>query len=283
MAHYLFESPHDVEESIQKEAPSFVFKYRDDWSNIFHKELITRQSAWFSSPSELNDPHDIRTPLQFDYSEVEHPIFFEKLKLIIQSENPNLTDKDISDICKNHLNEIKKNPKAYFEKNHIDLNKDEIFNRIGVFSCTTDPLNVDMWDRYGNKYKGFVVGFKTFELVKSFYNISAGLVKYSDEVPKFSFINPSMDGDLDNYYLKSTKWSYEKEFRFSTIDDDINFNREKKFSIESVSEFLIGNNFPKDQMEDFIHQIQSIYPKGIPIYQVIPKISEFGLEKIRIF
>ena len=281
MAHYLFENPQEVKESIQKEAPSFVYKYRGDWGNKFHKELITRQSAWFSSPSKLNDPHDIRTPLQFDYSEVEHPIFFEKLKLIIQSENPNLTDKDISDICKNHLNEIRKNPKAYFEKNYSDLKESGIYDRIGLFSCTTDELNETMWAHYGNNYKGFVVGFKTYELVKSF-NSSAGSVTYSDEVPKFSFINPSMDGDLDNYYLKSTKWSYEKEFRFSTIDDDINFNREKKFSIESVSEFLIGNNFPKDQMEDFIHQIQSIYPKGIPIYQVFPNNSEFGLEKIKI-
>lgn len=282
MAHYLFENIEEVEVSTIKEAPSFVYKYRGDWNNKFHKELITHQSAWFASPRELNDPYDITTPLQFDYSEVEDPIFFEKLKLIFRRENPNLSDKYISDICTNKLNEIRINPQAYFKKNYIDLKESGVYDRIGIFSCTTDELNETMWAHYGNNSKGFVVGFRTIELLKSFLS-SAGSVKYSDEVPKFSFINPGIDADFDNYYLKSTKWSYEKEFRFSTINDDTNLNREKKFSIESVSEFLIGNNFPENQIDDFIHQVQSIYPKGIPIYQVIPKVSEFGLEKTRVF
>ena len=282
MAHYLFENIEEVEVSIIKEAPSFVYKYRGDWNNKFHKELITHQSAWFASPRELNDPYDITTPLQFDYSEVEDPIFFEKLKLIFRRENPNLSDKYISDICTNKLNEIRINPQAYFKKNYIDLKESGVYDRIGIFSCTTDELNETMWAHYGNNSKGFVVGLRTIELLKSFLS-SAGSVKYSDEVPKFSFINPGIDADFDNYYLKSTKWSYEKEFRFSTINDDTNLNREKKFSIESVSEFLIGNNFPENQIDDFIHQVQSIYPKGIPIYQVIPKVSVFGLEKTRVF
>lgn len=278
MPHYLFDKFEEVEESIRKEAPPFVYKYRGDWSNKYHKELITHQSAWFAAPGELNDPHDITTPLQFDFSEIEHPIFFEKLKIIFRSENPLASERDIAVICTNKLNEIRKNPKAYFEKNYKDLKESGIYDRVGLFSCTTDELNETMWAHYGNNYKGFVVGFITVELCRSFLS-SAGPVKYSDEVPKFSFINPRLDADFDHYYLKSTKWSYEKEFRFPTIDDDPNFNRAKKFSIESVSEFLIGKNFPENLKEDFIHQIQSIYPKEVPIYEVVPKISGFGLEK----
>lgn len=283
MHNYIFDKFDEVEESIKKIAPPFVYKYRGDWKNKYHRELITEQLAWFAAPRELNDPHDIRIPMQFDLKEIEHPLFFEKLKKQLLADNPStaFTERDLNVICENKLDEIRSNPQAYFEKNYRDLRESNTYDRVGLFSCTTDELNEKMWAHYANNYTGFVVGFITVELCRNFLS-GAGPVKYSDEVPLFSFIYPKPDEDFDNYYLKSTKWIDEKEFRFQTISDDHNFNRAKKFTVESVSEFLIGTKFPEDQKEEFINEIRKIYSKEIPIYQVIPKVSGFGLEKIKI-
>jgi len=114
MTNHIFDKFEEVEESIREQAPPFVYKYRADWKNKYHRELITLQSAWFAPPSELNDPHDIKTPLRYDLTEIEHPIFFEKLKRILQNANPSIafTERDLNVICTNKLNEIRVNPQA---------------------------------------------------------------------------------------------------------------------------------------------------------------------------
>jgi hypothetical protein len=79
MPNYLFERFEEVEESIKRSAPKIVYKYRGDWNNPYHRKLITEQLMWFAPPKELNDPYDIRTPVRFDITEIEHPLFFQKL------------------------------------------------------------------------------------------------------------------------------------------------------------------------------------------------------------
>jgi hypothetical protein len=49
--------------------------------------------------------------------------------------------------------------------------------------------------------------------------------------------------------------------------------------VSSVTEFLLGSNFPVDQKDDFINEVRKIFPKEILIYQAKPKVSGFGLEK----
>lgn len=65
MTNYIFEDFKEVEESIKKLAPPVIYKYRGDWNNPNHKELITKQTLWFAAPRDLNDPYDIRTPITF--------------------------------------------------------------------------------------------------------------------------------------------------------------------------------------------------------------------------
>lgn len=280
MTNYLFEDFKEVEKSIKKFAPPVVYKYRADWNNPFHKELITSQTLWFAAPKDLNDLYDIRTPVEFDFSEIEHPIFFQKLKGHLQANNPNtaFTERDINVICENKLDEIRKDPKSYFEKNYRDIREGDIYDRVGLFSCTTDELNETMWAHYGNNNQGFVIGFNTVELSRNLF-CSIGLVRYSDDIPKYSFLNLKMDDDFDIYFLKSKKWEYEKEFRFFTIGDDANINRVKKYSVSSVAEFILGSNFPEKQKDNFVTVVRELFPKTIPIYQAKPKVSGFGLDK----
>ena len=283
MPNYLFEHFEEVEKSIRRLAPPVIYKYRSDWNNVYHKKLITEQSAWFASPQELNDPYDIRTPIQFDIKEIENPIFFEKLKEAFKALSPNIafTERDLRVICENKMEEIRDDPKSYFEKNYKDIREGNTFNTVGLFSCTSDGFNETMWAHYGNNHSGFAVGFNPVELARTFM-CSLGRVKYSDEIPIHSFINIMPDADFDSFYLKSKKWVYEKEFRFITLAVEEEISRIKTYSINSVIEFLLGAKFPESQINEFVTKVGEIFPKDIPIYQVKPKISGFGLQKIKI-
>ena len=79
--------------------------------------------------------------------------------------------------------------------------------------------------------------------------------------------------------MKSLKWSYENEFRFITIGDEENIERLKHYSKETVVEFLIGSRFPEKLKLNFIEEVRKAFPSKIPIYQVYPAISGYGLIK----
>lgn len=283
MSNHIFEKFEEVEESIRINAPKIVYKYREDWNEKYHKELVTEQSAWFAAPRYLNDPYDIRIPVKFDFSEIENPIFFEKLKsyFIDNNSSKHFTESLLNQICEKKLNEIRKDPKEYFERNYQSIREGNIYDRVGLFSCTSDGLNETMWAHYGKNQKGFAIGFNTLELSRDL-NCSFGKVKYSDEIPLYSFINDNSDIDFDNHFLKSKKWEYENEFRFYTLGIDENISRKKQFSKSSVAEFILGSNFPKETLSEIINTIKTLYNNEMPIYQTKSKLSSFGLDKIRI-
>lgn len=284
MTNHIFERFSEVEESIKINAPNIVYKYRADWTNPFHRQIITNQIVWFAAPRDLNDPNDIRIPLNFDENEIESPAFFSKLKAIFIAENQGkaLTEKEIEYICENKLDEILINPIQYFKNNYEQLREDSIYDRVGVFSCTINELNKNMWDIYGNNNTGFIVGFKTAEL-ESNLMCSIGQVKYSNEISKYSFLNTKHGEDFDCYFLKSKEWEYEQEFRFLTFGDNEYFERARKYSIESVAEVIIGSCFPTIYIDDFKKTVRHYFGDKIPIYQIKFDYSESELKKVIVF
>ena len=47
--------------------PKAIYKYRV-WSKEFHRNALTNNEIFFSSPSNLNDPYDCKIPLKFTRS-----------------------------------------------------------------------------------------------------------------------------------------------------------------------------------------------------------------------
>jgi hypothetical protein len=283
MPNYVFEKFEEVEESIRRLAPKIVYKYRADWTNQYHRQIITDKILWFAAPRYLNDPYDIRTPLQFDIAEIDSPIFFEKLKAHYISDHPNIayTERDLNVICENKMDEIRMNPQKYFENNYKQIREGTIYDRVGIFSCTKDELNETMWAHYSNNHQGFVIGFVTVELARDLL-CSIGPMTYNDTIPVYSFIDPKADDDFNIYFLKSKKWEHEQEFRFYTIGDDENIERAKKYSVACASELLLGIKFPDSQKNDIITEAKRVFGNTFPIYHVRPKISGYGLEKTQI-
>ncbi len=44
-------------------------------------------------------------------------------------------------------------------------------------------------------------------------------------------------------------------------------------------EIIIGHKMPIANRENLINAVKGHFPHGIPIYEVIPKSAEFGLDK----
>lgn len=270
-----------IEESF-KHYPKTIYKIRD-WNDSFHKTIITEQVIWFASPKSLNDPFDIRVPMKIDLSEIEHQEFEVKLResFILKNPNSKITEEELSILCKKRIIEIKKDPVSYFQKNYIDMREGNTYDPAGVFSCTANELNNRMWKEYGNKHKGFAVGFDTFELFKTIQFLY-GLVEYNDEIPLHSFIRKKPDFDFRDFFLKSTKWSYEEEFRFFYVPFEKESDRAKKYTEECVTEVLLGAKFSESDKLGFINEVRKTFNSDIPIYQLKLLADNSTLEKLRI-
>jgi len=283
MARHLYENFEEVEEHFKENAPNTIYKYRSDWDNPYHREFVAEQKIWFAHPKELNDPHDIRTPVKFNFEQIENPLFLEKMKKSLQIINPGIayTERELDILSERKLNEIRKDPKKYFEANQKAIREGTIYDIVGVFSCTTDDLNKLMWANYANNHTGFAVGFNSVKFSRSM-NCGIGWVKYNDEIPEHDFLKEP-EGDMDDLFLKSTNWGYEKEFRFVTLGIQKNSDRIKIYSTDSVEEFLLGEKFSDDKKSEFIDVIRTKFPSTeIPIYQVESEILGFGMKKIRL-
>lgn len=103
----------------------------------------------------------------------------------------------------------------------------EIFNsfmrvtnrNVGVLSLTESPDNELMWAHYANSYDGFVVGFDSED---EFFRPKRGEPKlcgelmnviYSDTRPVVYVEPGKMDIPKEVFFTKTTKWSYEREWR----------------------------------------------------------------------
>lgn len=270
----------EIEEHVRNHVPKIIYKYRGDWNDKYHRQLITKKEVWMAAPSILNDPNDITIPVKFDAEEIEHPDFFAELLKFSALRHPEMANnpEHLRIIAKNHLDNIRENPTSFFEGNYRGLKSGNFHDNLGLFCCSIDGLNEVMWAHYGNNGKGFCVGFHTVGLVKDL-NCSFGPVKYSDEVYIYRFINTDDAKENEQFYLKSKRWETERQFRFITFGIDEDGQRVRNYSENAVAEFIVGSQFPTDKIQDFIATVRKQYPKAIPIYQAQIKVSDYGLEK----
>jgi hypothetical protein len=190
-----------------------------------------------------------------------------------------VTESEITRICENRLDIIREDPDKYFQDAYEQIRESDMFDRVGVFSCTPFELEPLMWKDYGGNHRGFSLGFDTVELARSFH-CSIGRVRYDDEIAQWSFLKDVDIKDFDTYFLKSKKWKYEKEFRFYTIEDDSIDNRSKIFSKESVKEVLLGLAMPGNIRKSVITSVKDIYGDAAELYEV--RLTSLGLGKFKI-
>jgi len=93
-----------------------------------------------------------------------------------------------------------------------------------------------------------------------------GYVTYSNDPYKYSFLN-KQDDKLDTLYLKKTSWQHEEEFRFITLGIGSYSNRLQEFSVDIVSEIILGYNISSTDEAEILEIIKAKYPKNVPVFK----------------
>ena len=251
------------------ELPDTLYKFRD-WNNKYHRELITKQVAFFASPGSFNDPFDCKIPIRYDIEPEKQleDIYFNTIK----AGYPNASEDEILKFAKRQVIEGPISPKS-FKKNDTEY-FEELDKRMGVFSLTQHNDDMLMWGHYANAHSGFCLGFDTVELLKIDTVDYIGIIEYCE---KFPLIIPK--GDLINNFEKQIftkwdKWSYEDEFRLTKNHID---NRKIIFPKTVFKELILGCNMNKTERRKMIKLANKNHP-DIEIYEARPHIEKFKIE-----
>ena len=237
-------SPKDIEweelESISK--PSVVYKYRS-WNKCpLHNNLLLKNQLYLSAPSDFEDQMDCKNPIRYDLlTEQETRLWIEKT---FRKLHPKYND----DSIKRHVD-------FYFERNgfrneaYLERHRAaewEAYNKMaGVLSLTVNPLNKDLWSKYGDHHNGIAYGFDTNKLVRSTKIPRGGLVQYVNVLPVIHPFHPVMEQVFIRIYLKTLAWAFEEEYRLSDFTES---PRLRYFSDESLVQVVLGADFDQEQI-----------------------------------
>jgi len=272
----------EIEQEVTQKAPPVIYKYRD-WKEEYHKQILTDNIIWFAHPKSLNDPNDIRAPYRFDFNEVNHPLFYNKLKKYAALAYPNVLQNSIQFelLCQKHLRMIKKDPKSWFESRFSEIRESNIYDCMGLFSTSQDPGNETMWAHYSKNGTGVCIGFDTIPMLKEL-RVAFGPAIYQDEPLLYSFILEQPVTDSDEYAYKHSKWSYEKEFRLLDFRFKDERLRRVVFSKGLIKCVILGINSSDETKQEIIDILKSKYNSSIQLLKAQTSVSSFGLSLVEV-
>lgn len=174
-------------------------------------------------------------------------------------------------------------------ENNVHEELDETRKRNGIsdvgVTCFSEVINEPlMWAHYANNYNGFVLELNTETIRVHLYErvFSLNPVLYFDE-----FIKVKNTNTIALEYLstaKSSKWSYEKEWRIiASIDKKKECDRIAFYEPIAIKGLYIGHRL-FDENESIFNLVESIFMNKYPdkpIYIVYPHPHKLELKFMR--
>lgn len=274
-----------------------------------HVSAFNNYSAWFSKPSEFNDPFEGNYKLELS------ALSEERLKEIIFHDIDNCTSNPFSCIFTETIERHRVNkedainlllPMFYEDmlkhQEELTLHTSSLIKEVrGAFDnsgvcCflsgeTHEALNNPlMWGHYGNGLRGFALGFEhTAGSIFKYQNMAYLFVKYEETPPTFSpfeiavrFMSTKSDSlkkELVNQLLsithtKSTHWSSENELRFLSKEGNCLI----QYKEGAVKSLYIGERMDETQKITLIsiankHSVKDIFIASVSneTYDIILK------------
>jgi hypothetical protein len=263
----------------KKKLPEIVYKYRQ-WSNDYHKRLLTQQEAYLSSPKDLNDPFDCRVTANFGLLDTDDKIMDyvkvigerSRLRLARIGQRPEDFELDLFDRLKNNSKEEQES----WDKQTF-LAQDD---RYGVFSLSARWDSILMWGHYSASHTGFCVGFDEKMLQDSGLFGRGGLVNYVIDFPS---IHPSEDYTPERAFLetftKAEDWQYECEYRLFKFFKSRSENRLVKMEMDFYKEIVLGLNFLDGNLPEVFNIADDL---KIPVYRTFKVRNKFLLDRVKI-
>ena len=242
------------------EKPKVLYKYRD-WTNRFHKTILSHNEIFLASPSSLNDPSDCKIPIRFDKADEQKVL---KMALrVIKYKNPTLPDEEHRRLAKEAVEKgIWKDPKNIEAQLEFQRSKND--KDFGVCSFSKkNNINL-LWTRYAADHSGFCVGLNTIALMDEIRNrifsstnliIDLYPVNYVKILPYIdAFEGSNADNVITVLTTKAIRWKYENELRLILLNGT---NQVVRLSDRVIQEVIFGIRMSDHHKEEIIQILKN--------------------------
>ena len=276
---------HSLREFKRDNVPPVLYKYRGEWDESNQKETLTQDLIYFSSPSQLNDPFDLKVfpdPRRLAKQWVGFRMAFHQKRGLGENE---ARTRALHDYTAQGVGTPE------WLQTQLDVFRSDIESRLAIYCLSKVSLNLLMWSHYSSSHRGFCIGYNSLALCKSTID---GFV-FDDKIrpctrPSTALLKveyhpnyPNIEIDLelaDNLSRnKSEDWRYEKEWRLTqlatpTTGEEIC----EKWNIPSdvITEIIMGCRMPPSQREQLIAHLRTRESK-VNLFEAVKEDFEFRL------
>lgn len=240
--------------------PPVLYKYRT-FSNPYHQRIILEGSVFFASPLSFDDKKDCHPNEIFPSRDIVESRIRERTLI----EYPEISEKDRIQLVSRLADEA---PILNIElRKQLSVQLFEDYCKChGVLSVTENPYNESMWEEYGDKHKGFCVGFNSKKLAA--ISSGGGRVEYCDKLPDiFVWIDDLKTEITKRVFYKERIWEYEQEYRLlktwpplSSINSEV--NRNVILPDNSIEIVICGKQMPLAHVEQMSALVREFQPQA---------------------
>jgi Protein of unknown function (DUF2971) len=257
--------------------PEIIYKYRD-WTNPYHKRLLTDRELYFSSYGKLNDPMEGQFSFRWDLLSEDE--IDEKLTQMTKRRFPRYND----DFVRMEVEELKIRKRNIFEKPQPPPSEfqDTLNKNYGVFSVSENATQNLMWSHYACGHTGIAIGLDLDSIIDHtnllFENESSIVIheqmKYSMTPPG---LIPKMNSEKENMIIiltsKSCDWKYEEEHRLIVMEKP---DERIVFPPNVFASIHLGLNMTEEHHEEIV-AIAERWPTKIEVYQCSLNFDSYAL------
>ena len=252
----------------------FLYKYKSAEPISHIRDLIVESRLWFSTPSDFNDPFDMKINVYIDGNRED--VLRRIKKSIIRTGliNKNL-DPDVEAV--RAYSRLKGNDAIL--RTAVDAHE-RTKETCGVICFSEDPRNILMWSHYGSFHKGICFQFLVTNDTARFAR--ALPVHYRKDYPKHNWVKDSENQLLEAVYTKFDDWSYEKEWRITFPDHAHQYLEINPIALTGI---IYGCNAPEETILNIQTLISERSQKSLPAikqYRAIQSDSSYTVRIARL-
>lgn len=233
--------------ALEWESPVYLYKYRSlaEGQRDFTRDIIVHQRLWCGPASGLNDPYDC-CPVPYISSNRDE----RKAQLleILAAVNPNLSRADVEI----NANAVLAEPDQYLDKLMAQA-VDQVRGMIGVISLSASPGIPEMWERYGDGYRGICLRFSDPPDAPPMFS-QARRVSYVPDRPRVEAVLEPGPAFANAYLLtKTNDWAHEQEWRLV----DPKWTGLARFQPTALDAITLGTAIPPQDRADVLEWVRA--------------------------
>jgi len=249
----------------EQRVPRLLYKYRTlaGECKAHARSLIVDQQMYFAGPEDLNDPFECKPYLAVLSNSHQQKQYAKRI-----------ANRLAPTASRGERRRILRNITADQPKFILDMKRStmETLKRMGIYSLTTQPLDLLMWPHYADNHRGICVQFSMAGLTEE--GITPFPVVYQERRPVCDTMIEPPEEWLDKAVLsKADAWKYEREWR---IVQSLGARTVTVPMRPIVNGVLLGANISPDDKKDVLSWVRSS-DRDIAVAQVRFHEQEYRL------